>query len=373
MFSGSGECFALSQRRDSRACRTWQIAKKALSNLPMRLLKLIWCLLAVVLVLSTSGCGTFLAKRLAQAPNSYPTWFAPKARVMLGFSPRFLTNFPRHFVEVGPPEAQLLYRVVEPADYHLQVTATNWLEHGRREFEFKFKADVPGPTNRWSAAPRGTVVLLHGYGLAQFSMAPWALRLGEDGWRCVLVDLRGHGKSTGKRIYFGLRETKDLSQLLDRLDRDGQLAGPVAVMGESYGAALALRWKTVEPRVQRAVAIAPYVVLSNAVVNIGRDYAPWVPEFFVRTAVKNLPSVLRVPLQDLDPVSVMKQNPVAALFVAAGDDKIIPPAEVERLEKLARPGSELIVAPQATHETVTYFFKELTPAVLVWLDAKDGG
>ena len=69
-----------------------------------------------------------------------------------------------------------------------------------------FGADVPGRTNQWSAHPRGTVILLHGYGLAQFAMVPWAIRLAQSGWRCVLVDLRGHGKSTGKKVYFGTRE-----------------------------------------------------------------------------------------------------------------------------------------------------------------------
>src|SRR5208337_925047 len=149
------------------------------------------------------------------------------------------------------------YRVVEPADYHLKISSTNWLEHGRKQFEFTFHADLPGRSNVWTSAPRGTVVLLHGYGLAQFSMAPWALRLAQAGWRCVLVDLRGHGKSTGKRIYFGLQETNDLRQLLDRLDHDGQLMPPVAAVGESYGAAIAVRWMTVDPRVHAVVAITP--------------------------------------------------------------------------------------------------------------------
>jgi pimeloyl-ACP methyl ester carboxylesterase len=85
--------------------------------------------------------------------------------------------------------------------------------------------------------------------------------LAQEGWRCVLVDLRGHGKSTGRRIYFGVQEARDLSQLLDELARDGQLARPVATLGESYGAALALRWKGLDPRVGPVVAIAPCAVL----------------------------------------------------------------------------------------------------------------
>ncbi len=323
---------------------------------------------AILLALGVTGCGTFMARRIAQAPNSYPTWFAPKARVELDFSPRMLTNFPAHTIEVGPPTARLRYRVVEPADYAFHEGVTNWVRHGKKNFRFTFHADVPGVTNEWTAAPRGTVLLLHGYGLAQFSMAPWAMRLAEDGWRCVLVDLRGHGKSTGKRIYFGVTETHDLSELLDALKVNGKLTGPVAVMGESYGAALALRWKTVEPRVGAVVAIAPYAELSNAVVNIGHDYAGWVPDFLVKSGAEKLPKVLHVPQDELDTTTVLRRDPVAALFVAGGEDKIAPASVVARLEKMAGPGSRLIVVPGATHEAVTYYFQQLSEPVLQWLN-----
>lgn len=338
--------------------------------LPMisRLLKVCASLSLLLALLSTSGCGTFVANRIAQAPNTYPTWFAPKARVSLGFNAGFVSHFPAHYIEVGPPKAKLCYRIVEPADYQLKVSRTNWVEHGEEQFNFNFHATIPARTNQWTANPRGTVVLLHGYGLAQFSMAPWALRLAEDGWRCVLVDLRGHGRSTGKQIYFGTRETGDLTQLLDKMDKDGKLVGPVGVVGESYGAALALRWKSVEPRVNAAVAIAPYGVLSNAVLNISRDYARWFPSAFLKAGLKRLPSVLEVQPGDLDTTTVLTRHPEAALFVAGAEDKIMPLADVSRLHALAEPGSGMIVVPHATHEAVTYFFDELAPPVLSWLD-----
>jgi pimeloyl-ACP methyl ester carboxylesterase len=309
---------------------------------------------------------------MAQAPNTYPTWFAPKAPVTVAFSPKFLTNFPKQFVDVGPPAARLCYRVVEPADYHLEISSTNWLEYDRKQFEFTFHADLPGGSNTWTSAPRGTVVLLHGYGLAQFSMAPWALRLAQEGWRCVLVDLRGHGKSTGKRIYFGVQEAHDLSQLLDELARDGRLKEPVAAFGESYGAALALRWKTVEPRVRTVMAITPYAGLSNAVLNLCHEYAGWMPRTLLRAGLKKLPSVLEVPAGELDTTTELARRPVAALFVAGAEDKITPVTDVEQLRALAAPGSELIVVPEATHESVTYFFADLVPPVLTWLSGAGG-
>ena len=334
-----------------------------------RLIRLGLCarLVLSAVVLNTAGCGGFFARRMAQAPNTYPSWLAPEAPVELAFGTDHLTHFPARFVTVGPPPARLCYRVVEPGDYRLELTTTNWLEHGRRHFKFGLDASLPGEPNAWTPAPRGTVVLLHGYGVAQFAMAPWALLLAQEGWRCVLVDLRGHGKSTGRRIYFGVREARDLSQLLDALTREGQLAEPVAAIGESYGAALALRWKTVDPRVGRVVAIAPYAELSKAVQNICREYAGCLPQAFVRAGLKQLPDLLRVDPGELDTTRVMAASPVVALFVVGTEDKITPVVDARELYQKAAPGSELVEVPEATHEAVTYFFKDLVPPVLEWL------
>jgi pimeloyl-ACP methyl ester carboxylesterase len=328
-------------------------------------------LAALVIALATPGCGGFVARRMAQSPNTYPAWFSHRARVELAFKQNFLTNFPAHFVAVGPPSARLRYRIVEPADYHLQVTATNWLARGHPHSAFTFDTTMPGQSNAWTASPRGTVVLLHGYGLGQFAMAPWALRLAAEGWRCVLVDLRGHGKSTGRRIYYGVEETHDLSQLLDELARKGQGTAPVAVVGHSYGAALALRWKAADPRVGSVVAIAPYAVLSNVVLNICRDYAGWLPRGLVKAGLRQLPGVLRVDPAELDTATVLARSPVAALFVVGAADQIAPAATVKRLYAEAAPGSELVMVPQATHEAVTYYFHELVPPVLTWLKAEE--
>jgi pimeloyl-ACP methyl ester carboxylesterase len=329
-------------------------------------------LLLVILALPLAGCGTFVAHSIARSPNRYPSWFSAEAPVTLAFSPKMLTNYVAHYVTVGPPSARLCYRIIDPAAYHFRVSSTNWMSDGTKEYEFHFHAIVPGPTNQWSAVPRGTVFLLHGYGEAQFSMLPWAFQLAEDGWRCVLVDLRGHGESTGKRIYFTVVETNDMIQLLDTLAREKELAGPVSAMGESYGGVLALRWKTVDPRVGAVVAIAPYASLSNAVMNIRREYIPIVPKFMVKAGMKRLPYLLQIPSSEFDTTTVLQRKPVKALFFAGADDKIAPVPEVEKVRALALPGSELIVVPEATHEALTYYFKEMTPAVVSWLEQGGG-
>jgi pimeloyl-ACP methyl ester carboxylesterase len=331
-------------------------------------MKVTQLLLLAILALHTAGCGSFVARSIAKSPNRYPSWFDAEAPVTLAFSPKMLTNFATHYVSAGSPPARLCYRIIEPANYQFKVSSTNWMEGGTKDYEFHFQAKLPGKTNAWTQMPRGTVVLLHGYGEAQFSMMPWAFRLAEDGWRCVLVDLRGHGESGGKRIFFTVEETNDISQLLDALASDKKLASPVALMGESYGAVLALRLKAMDPRIGPIVAVAPYASLSNAVLNIRSQYLPLVPKVMVKAGIKKLPLLLKIPASEFDTTTVLQRKPVKALFIAGGEDKIASVQDVEKVRALALPGSALIVVPDATHEALAYYFKDLAPEVLPWLD-----
>ena len=134
---------------------------------------------------------------------------------------------------------------------------------------------------------------------------------------------------------------------------------------------MALRWKTVEPRVGRVVAIAPYAELSNVVLNICHEYAGCLPRTWVKAGLKHLPSLLMVEPGQLDTTQVLARGPVIALFAAGTEDRITPLTDVRKLHQGAAPGSELVVVPGATHEAVTYFFEELLPPVLSWLKTQN--
>jgi hypothetical protein len=113
--------------------------------------------------------------------------------------------------------------------------------------------------------------------------------------------------------------------------------------------------------------------LSNAVVNICHDYAQWLPTGLVNAGLKKLPPLLEVAPKELDTTTALARNPVAALFVAGADDKIAPPAIVQRLFEQAAPGSQLIIVPHAAHEALPYYFDELVPPVLAWLNESGDG
>lgn len=338
-----------------------------------------WGVAAATLVLST-GCGGYMARRLAQAPNTYPRWLAPEAPVVLQYAEPYLTNWAAHFVEVGTPPARLRYRIIGPGDYAVSTQMTNWNDEGRQRFRFTLRASVPNDPDA-SASDRAcgarserrealaTVVLLHAYGLDQSTLAPWALHLGSRGMRCILVDLRGHGKSSGRRITFGPQEVRDLVQFWDALSARDCGAGPLAVIGYSYGAALALRWKANDPRVGAVIAIAPYPELAPAVLNVRRAYAPCLPEACVRAGLKRLPALLRVAPSDLDTSAVLAHHPVDALFIAGDQDVITPVTDVQRLAAQAGPASRCVIVPGATHESLPLHLDALEQAVSEWLNA----
>lgn len=330
--------------------------------MPTRTLCLIFLLLAIPLV----GCtpGSLLARQLVKAPNRYPSWFAAPAKVTLNFTNNPVLQLSEQTAVVGSPSVKLHLRIAEPGDYGF-TTSNHWKTiNGRAVFQFYMHAVAP--TNARPKTPRGTLFILHGYALNKVALAPWGFLLAEAGYRCVLVDLRGHGRSPSDRIYFGTREADDLRELLTELTRRGEVSGPVGVLGDSYGAVIALRWAALDSRVKSVVAISPYARLATAMEGIRQSYAAWVPRSWVKSAAQQLPAVLGVPAEAVDTTSIFAAHPVTALFVAGGRDVVAPVADVEELQRRSGRASELIELPQAIHETVPFDFERLGPSVLEW-------
>lgn len=327
-------------------------------------------LILVLLLVFGTGCGGFAARRMVQAPNTYPRWLAPEAPVTLAFSEQILTAFTNHYLHIPSPKARLAYQVIPPANYDFRWT--NHTEEAEGKFDLSFTANVSSlakRTNQWTASPRGTVVLLHGYGDSGLAMLPWGLLLADHGWRCVLVDLRGHGQSNGKQIYFGVQEVHDLTILLDRLAQHHDVDPPVSVLGHSFGAVLALRWKMADLRIDKVVAISPYADLSKAVLGLADQYAGWLPQSFIKAGLRKLPGLLQVTPCELNPSCWLETGPDTALFIAGTADRIASSAQVEQLHQLAGPGNELLVVPDAAHEPLPFYLDDLAEPVLHWLSA----
>jgi len=84
-------------------------------------------------------------------------------------------------------------------------------------------------------SPKGTVLLLHGYGGSKEEMLPLAYRLALAGWAGLAIDLPGHGQN--KEIF----NYEKAMELLEKV-MVGRY-GPRAIVGHSIGGRLALKQK----------------------------------------------------------------------------------------------------------------------------------
>jgi pimeloyl-ACP methyl ester carboxylesterase len=304
---------------------------------------------------------------MTQAPNRAPEFVKPKARVALRWPSGIIERFEAGTNRVGSPETSLRWLLIEPADYGLEVSSETSRFRGKTHAEFRFKFRLPREGLPPAREPIGTAFLLHGYGVDLETLFPWGLYLAEAGWRSILVDLRGHGQSGGRRVFFGTVETNDLRELRWQLEEAGKLHRPCIAVGHSLGAAISLRWQTVDPSLSATVAFGAMAEFVPTVARVRAEYASWIPAGWVRRAALKLPDLIGVPPEALDTTAALREHDVTALLIAAREDVVTPPDDSRKLRALLSDESDLLVVGPATHETLPYAFDQHGPRIRHWL------
>ncbi|HXR45857.1 MAG TPA: alpha/beta fold hydrolase [Candidatus Limnocylindrales bacterium] len=326
---------------------------------------------SLLLFLACGGCTSprTIARSALEAPNHHIK--IPRVFEQLGAV--LATNFPSEQINVGPPPAMLDLMVMEPGDYGAKLNSTITVHHPQRhgdtnrfDFNFTFNLSHFSPKSKPETKDiRGTIFLLHGYGLNKETMVPWGLVLAESGYRVVLVDLRGHGHSTGDRIYFGGVERTDLVQCLDTLRQRHVCEGPVGALGISYGAVLALQWAAIDPRVQSVAAISPYPDPDTAVDRYLKTFAPNLTWRTDRKAAALVASHL-AEFPDLATETAIRQIRHPILFVRGENDEVCLKEDLSRFQAAAPPGSEVEEVPLANHLVAGMCITQLREPVTKW-------
>jgi len=196
---------------------------------------------------------------------------------------------------------------------------------------------------------RATVFVLHGIRANKKSMRGWGQMLAAAGFRAVLVDLRGHGRSTGDWLSYGVVEARDLAQVLDALEARGLRIGSVGVMGNSYGAATAIEWAGNDPRIMAVVAVAPFASLRTVV----PCYAPMLPASFVNGAIDLAGREGGFDPDDASPVVAIGRTRARMLLIHGQDDRKIPSWHSQRIFAAGSDHAELLLVPGAGHASIT--------------------
>jgi pimeloyl-ACP methyl ester carboxylesterase len=105
---------------------------------------------------------------------------------------------------------------------------------------------------------RGTFIPLHG--LQKSKAYHWRTSelLAREGFDVVLMDLRAHGRSTGRYTTYGFHEKQDVKDVMDYLTDAGLVEPPFYVFGETLGATTAIQYAAIDDRVAGVVADSPY-------------------------------------------------------------------------------------------------------------------
>ena len=201
---------------------------------------------------------------------------------------------------------------------------------------------------------QGTVLVLHGIRDSKASMRGIGRLLADGGYRSVLIDLRGHGSSTGDWLTYGVVDSQDLTQVLDALGRQNLLTEPAGVFGCSYGAATAIQLAGRDPRIQSVVAVAPFATLQVAVHSYARllGLGFVVPNGMIDQAISDAGHIADFQPSEASPLRAIRQTGARVLLIHGTSDWKIPPSSSQQLHAAATSHSRLILVEKAGHDSV---------------------
>jgi pimeloyl-ACP methyl ester carboxylesterase len=272
---------------------------------------------------------------------SAPNRFNPLAGDSIPLAPLESWAADRHlWVRVGPPEATLSVSVIEPAG---------------------------------GAAPRGTVLVLHGIYTRGITMLPQARALSQAGYRAVLVDLRGHGRSTGKYLTYGVQEAQDISQVIDSLEQQQLIAGEIGVWGISYGATTAIHLAACDSRVRALVAVEPFGMVRPEMRHFSYLLMPEIAYFISDSQFQRMVDEAAAKAgfdpDSSDAVDAIAQTSTPVLLVHGTDDWIVPYWNSVALQQAAPDSTERIPVIGAGHTSLWFDRnRHVSSSAILWFD-----
>jgi pimeloyl-ACP methyl ester carboxylesterase len=328
--------------------------------------------LAAVGAFALAGCVSgILARKVVAPPNKsgIPPLFADLSkRAPDAFAETWI-------VPIAAPRADIAVASIEPGDYAFTYDLRLRYPVGNPPAIDHFSASWRAAKDvvRYPSPSKGTVILLHGFLQNRNSMTPWAIKLAQAGYRCAVVDLRGHGASTGKYISFGAFEARDVSAVIDDLGRRGWDVSRVGLFGVSYGASVALLTAGRDARVTTVVAFEPFASAERAVPELMRAVftreAGGISDRQFAAAHTKQARIAGFAWSEADIPAALQRTRAPVLFVHGEADVWLSPDHSRTLFKYAPPGSKLELAPKDNHVSLPLQIAPFETAVIGWIEA----
>jgi len=331
------------------------------------LMRFTCCLLALFLLLGVSGCASHIGERIARAPNvDRPSgifdeeldqaWERHAARHYLVDATRIATD----------TDGTELYVAVMPAgDYPNRVEVVR----AGDSLSMQLESALPvGPPRR---PARGTIVAIHGWQGEHRALLYHAMSLAAHDWDVVVFDQRGHGRSGGRHIGFGVREAADLVAVVEWAKSRAVYTPPLILFGASMGASTALlAAPDIEP--DAVVAIAPFARIDRMLPTAVRRLSPLLLRPFltprrIDRALAHAERLAGIRLSQAAPIDAARTVHAPVLLVQSTSDKLVTPDHGRALHA-ELPRSTLHELEGYSHEALMIDRNAVLDKVIPWLD-----
>jgi pimeloyl-ACP methyl ester carboxylesterase len=219
-----------------------------------------------------------------------------------------------------------------------------------------FSPATPRPDIDPSQPRRLPIVLSHGWCEVKEFHFHRAQRLNDLGHDVVLFDHRGHGRSGGRYVTFGVRERGDLQCVADAAIDRGFIQPPMVTLGFSLGASTVLQHAPLDPRVAGVIAFAPFSDFRAAILSFRDCLAPWMNTAWLLRGFEHATREHGFELDDATTLHAMRSIKAPVLMVEAGRDRNLPPCD--HTQKLiphkTRGPIEVFRVPSASHRSLCH-------------------
>jgi uncharacterized protein len=199
-----------------------------------------------------------------------------------------------------------------------------------------------------------TLVMIHGWTSSRAEPMSKAGYLMAAGYNLLVFDLRGHGASDGNYTTMGYKEVDDVRAAVARA-QGLDPGAPIALLGYSMGAALAVEEAARNPAVAAVVEDSAFSSLSAV---FAADFSRWtggLPAMPLGAAYLAIAQHdLGFDINAVQPVADAAHLAKPLLAILGTADRTVPPAEGYAIFNAARGPKELLVVPGAGH-TQEYF------------------
>ncbi|MEO0345971.1 MAG: alpha/beta fold hydrolase [Pseudomonadota bacterium] len=324
------------------------------------------CASVIAATLALAGCTGLVADRIVEAPNQRGAYVDGATATLI----RQTLNGRREVLRTPVADMVLLHVPRHPFEITL---TTRQLEvatpEGIREADIYWSYE-PVASETSQAESQGTVVVLHGYAMGKEVMGSFAALLADAGFDVVLVDLPGHGESSGELMTWGIREAEAITALREALEARSA-PRPLIGFGVSLGGSVALRAAATEPGWDAVVALQPFEDPAAVIPNF-RAMAPTWLRFLVsgrrlEKAVAVAGQRAGFDFEDAQLAPLLGDYTVPTLIEHGRMDSLVPVSESEKIAAAAPGIIDLIIDEDADHFLLPLMLWRRCPNVMAWL------